>query len=57
MLQAYNRERFAFLPVSAARLDTSGRAVLHAPEARHVRIVVRGDRGWGDGTSRVLLLR
>jgi plastocyanin len=57
VLQAYDRERFAFRPVRAARLDATGRTRFLAGVSGHLRVVVRGDHGWSDGTSRVLLVR
>ncbi len=53
VLQQYLRERFAWLTVSRARLDSRSHASLPLP-AGHVgrfRIVVRGGHGWADGAS------
>ena len=57
LLQRYDRERFDFATVARARLDSSSRVRIgYAPRSReHVRAVVRGGRGWSDGTSRVVV--
>lgn len=59
LLQRYERERFDFVTVARARLDAKSRArIAYAPQAReHLRAVVRGGRGWADGTSRVVVVR
>jgi len=59
VLQEYDREHFTFVTVAHGRLDASSKATLtYAPEQpEHVRVVVRGSRGWSDGVSRTLLVR
>ena len=56
-LQKYDRELFAFVTVARGRLDASSRAVVeYRPRGReHLRVVVRGTRGWSDGVSRPLV--
>jgi plastocyanin len=58
-LQAYDRERFAWVTVARQRLDGSSTAALRfvRSEGAHVRAVVGGRGGWSDGVSPVLVLR
>jgi plastocyanin len=53
VLQRYVRERFAWVTVTRARLDSSSRASLPLPPGRlgRFRVVVRGGSGWADGSS------
>jgi plastocyanin len=55
-LQRYHRELFTFVTVARGRLDPSSRAVVaYRPSGKELlRVVVRGTRGWSDGTSRPL---
>jgi plastocyanin len=59
VLQSYDRDHFAWRVVAKARLGAGSRARLVIPAARpaHVRVVVRGERGWADGVSSVIALR
>jgi plastocyanin len=58
VLQAYDREHFAFVAVAQTRLDTRGTALLRLPRAgpAHVRVLVDGRSGWSAATSRVLFV-
>jgi len=58
VLQAYDREHFAWVTVARGRLDSGSRAVIpYRPTAReHVRAVVLGRSGWSDGASRPLVV-
>jgi plastocyanin len=57
-LQLYDRERFDWVTVAKERLDAASRASFAVPSRSvRVRAVVRGRDGWGDGTSRTLVLR
>ncbi len=58
VLQAYDRERFAWVTVARGRLDASSKAAIpyHPAELEHVRMVVLGRGGWSDGASRPLVV-
>lgn len=57
LLQAYDRERFAWLDVARGRLDRGSRALLAIPVGtERVRAVVRGTRGWADAASSGIVL-
>ena len=57
VLQSYDRERFAWLPVSRSKLDGRSRVRFAIPEgAERVRVLVAGDKGWADAASRPLVL-
>ena len=58
LLQAYDRELFAFVTVARGRLDARSRATVEyrATGSEHVRAVVVGRDGWSDGESRPLKL-
>jgi plastocyanin len=58
VLQAYERERFTWATVAQSRLGLASTTVIRfvAPEGAHVRAVVRGSGGWGDGVSPVRVL-
>jgi hypothetical protein len=57
-LQVYEPERFAFRTVERTKLDRDGQGALPVPVGRqHVRVLVRGERGWSDGVSNVFLTR
>ncbi len=57
-LQAYDRERFAWVTIAKARLGSDSRAQLPLAVAApaHLRIVVRGRDGWSDGMSRTVVI-
>jgi plastocyanin len=59
VLQAYDRERFAFFTTVSGRLGRGGTVTLPtgALRGRHVRAVVRGSAGWTDGVSTVVVVR
>jgi plastocyanin len=57
VLQAYDREHFTFVAVRATKLDDAGRGTFRVTAGGHLRVFVRGDHGWGDGKSRVVLVR
>jgi plastocyanin len=58
LLQAYDREHFAWQTVARATLDGTSRATLRVPrDAMRTRVLVVGTDGWADGVSRTLLLR
>jgi plastocyanin len=55
VLQSYDRERFAWQPVSRSRLDGRGRVRFALPEGvERVRALVVGEKGWADAASRSL---
>ena len=57
MLQSYDRERFAWLPVSKLKLDGRSRVRFAIPDgAERVRVLVVGSKGWADAASRPLML-
>ena len=55
VLQTYDRERFGFVSGPRTRLGANGAGRLRLPPAprAHVRVLVRGNGGWSDGTSQV----
>ena len=59
VLQAYDRDHFAWRTVDRATLGNGSRTRLAIPAARpaHLRALVRGEAGWADATSRVIALR
>ena len=58
LLQAYDREHFAWKSVAHARLDRTSRVTLRVPRGvARARVVVVGTRGWADGVSQPVLLR
>jgi hypothetical protein len=57
VLQSYDRERFAWLPVSRSKLDGRSRVRFAVPDgAERVRVLVVGGKGWADAASRPLVL-
>jgi plastocyanin len=57
VLQSYDRERFAWLPVSRSRLDGRSRVRFAIPDgAERVRVLVVGGKGWADAASRPLVV-
>ncbi len=57
VLQSYDRERFAWLPVARSKLDGRSRARFAIPDgAERVRVLVVGSNGWADAASRPLVL-
>jgi plastocyanin len=58
LLQAYDREHFAWVTVAHGMLDARSRAAIpYRPISReHVRVVVVGRGGWSDGASRPLVV-
>jgi plastocyanin len=58
VLQAYDRERFAWKSVAHGRLDRASHVSLRLPAGvARARVLVVGTRGWADGVSRPLVLR
>jgi plastocyanin len=58
LLQAYDREHFAWKSVAHGKLDRRSRVTLRVPGGvGRARVVVVGTRGWADGVSRPLVLR
>jgi len=58
LLQAYDREHFAWKTVARGTLDRASRITLHAPGGvGRARVLVVGSRGWADGVSQPLVLR
>jgi plastocyanin len=58
LLQAYDREHFAWKSVAHAKLDRASRVTLRVPRGvARARVVVVGTRGWADGVSQPVLLR
>jgi plastocyanin len=57
-LQAYERERFTWATVARARLGRTSEAAIRfaGTGGAHLRAVVRGNGGWSDGVSPVLVL-
>jgi plastocyanin len=58
-IQAYERERFAWVTVARGRLGRTSTASirLDAGLGAHLRAVVRGRGGWSDGVSPVVVVR
>jgi plastocyanin len=57
VLQSYDRERFAWRPVSRSKLDGRSQASFAIPSgADRVRVLVVGGKGWADAASRPLVL-
>jgi hypothetical protein len=57
VLQSYDRERFAWLPVSRSRLDGRSRVRFAIPDgAERVRVLVVGGKGWAEAASRPLVV-
>jgi hypothetical protein len=57
VLQSYDRERFAWLPVARSKLDARSRVRFAVPDgAERVRVLVVGEKGWADAASRSLPL-
>ena len=57
LLQAYDRERFAWRTVADGKLDRGARVHFSLPAGPvRVRVVIVGTRGWADGVSRTLRL-
>jgi plastocyanin len=56
ILQAYDRERFAWVAVTRGKLDarSSARFTLE-PGLERVRVFVRGDKGWADSASTAVI--
>jgi plastocyanin len=58
LLQTYDRERFDWVFVSRATLDTASRARMTVSgKPDRVRVLIKGSRGWADAASPVVLLR
>jgi plastocyanin len=58
LLQAYDREHFAWKNVAHGKLDRTSRVALRVPGGvARARVVVLGSRGWADGASQPLVLR
>jgi hypothetical protein len=58
LLQAYDREHFAWKTVAHGTLDRTSRIALRVPGGiGRARVVVVGTRGWADGISQPLVLR
>ena len=58
VLQAYDRDHFAWRPVARGKLDGRSRVRFTLPAGLgRVRVVVVGTKGWADGISRTLQLR
>jgi plastocyanin len=58
ILQAYDRERFAWVPVKRGKLDARSAARFTVgPGLDRVRVKIRGAEGWADATSRAILLQ
>jgi plastocyanin len=58
VLQAYDREHFAWKTVAHGRLDRASRVALRLPGGvARARVLVVGSRGWANGVSRPLVLR
>jgi plastocyanin len=58
LLQAYDREHFAWKTVAHGMLDRTSRIALPVPGGiGRARVVVVGTRGWADGVSQPLVLR
>jgi len=58
LLQAYDREHFAWKSVAHAALDRASRVAFRVPAAvTRARVVVVGTRGWADGVSQPVVLR
>ena len=58
VLQAYDREHFAWKVVARGTLDRASRVELRVPDGiGRARVVVVGSRGWADGVSQPLVLR
>ncbi len=56
-LQTYVRDLFTWRTVARTRLSASSRARLTLPaDSERVRVVVRGGKGWADGTSGQIVL-
>jgi hypothetical protein len=57
VLQSYDRERFAWRPVSRSKLDGRSQTSFAIPSgADRVRVLVVGGKGWADAASRPLVL-
>jgi plastocyanin len=57
LLQAYDRERFAWKTVAHARVDGTSRVALPVPGGvTRARVLVVGTHGWADGVSQTLEL-
>src|SRR5262249_49712553 len=58
-LQVYVRDYFTWRTVARGRLDAGSHASLPIPAQRPVRIrvVVRGEKGWADGTTQQIVIR
>jgi plastocyanin len=58
LLQAYDRERFAWKSVAHGKLDAASRVALRVPDdVTRVRVLVVGAHGWAPGVSQPLVLR
>jgi len=58
VLQAYDRDHFAWRGVARARLDRHSRVGFTLPAGLdRVRVLVVGTKGWADGVSRTVRLR
>ena len=57
VLQSYDRERFAWLPVARSKLDGRSSVRFALPDGvERVRVLVVGGRGWADAASRPVVL-
>ena len=57
VLQAYDRERFAWLPVASSKLDGRSSVRFQLPDGvERVRVLVVGGHGWADAASRSLVV-
>jgi len=58
VLQTYDRDHFVWRTIARGRLDGRSRVRFALPPGLdRVRVVVKGTKGWADGTSRSILLR
>ena len=58
VLQAYDREHFAWKTVARGTLDRGSRVTLRVPAgAGRARVLVVGTRGWADGVSQPVVVR
>lgn len=57
LLQAYDREHFAWKTVAHGSLDRASRVALRVPaDVARARLLVVGGRGWADGVSQPVVL-